>query len=777
MTPVTDPAIVAQLEGSGGQSLGAPVTDPAIISQLEGGNAPAQTNPSPLFNVTGHLAAGLANSGQGLHNFIASGLTPILGKYAPAQTNIDFDKTFGVNNTGLGNQLLEGAAQYAPYAIGGELAALPKVLEGIPALSKVPAVGNWLNRIVTSNINQAPTAAIFGMTQNADPIKGADESVAANTIGIPLHMTGSAITKGVGALAGTKNAINSIGNAILNRLNKASAQGAALSPQDTAENLAANYTGTNGQPLNVDIGTVANNPALKGVYQGLKYVPFTGVSKNTNILNRQLSDKAIDDTQDNLNQAYANNALSQTNARAENSNTAQSLFGQLNDLSQQQQPYKQAVETAPSYFNNLASGVDNRANITQGLKSSVSDVYNANRKTSAENYAPINNSNLRFDNSENNNLFPNYASATNQLLANRENMSNLFDKDSDLSASLRNEIDKAQGVISNSNTYGITLPEAVSRMQNLGQLQASANSQGRRYEGMLLGQLKDGLSTDVTNNLVSSGNSDLANQLQTANDYHKNNIVPFYQNNNIRKAVTSNYIPPKASLATALHDPNSQSILMQMPNKAQNASLYQLLTGGKGSSSGVSNMDASAIGNAYSKLPVDAKTAIAKYNPQADKYFENLPSYFQQNQAIEAAKQPLTQQLGQLPDALSQQMEKLSASGNKNIQGLQSQLEDLKQQRFGNTPEKGAGAEKAAKAAEGLGALAIGHFISPYAAAALPLGSLLGRTTAKALSNPELAQAYINNARLPVNQSVLTQALMRGLPAATIPYFNQQGGR
>jgi hypothetical protein len=737
----------------------------------------AQNNPSPFFRMTGNLAAGLADAGQGLHNFIARGLTPILGQYAPAQTNIDFGKTFGINDPNTLDQLTRGAAQYAPYAIGGEAAALPKVLDSIPTLSKIPVVGNWLNRIVTGNINQAPTAAIFGATQSQDPIKGTVESVAANTIGIPLHMTGSAIAKGVGTLAGTKNAINSIGNAVLNRLNKASAQGAALSPQDAADNLAANYTGANGQPLNVDIGTVANNPLLKGVYQGLKYVPFTGVSKNINVLNRALSDKGIADTQNQLDQAYVNNALNQTNARAENSNAAQSLFSQLNDLNQQQQPYKQAVETAPSYFNQLASGIENRANITQALKNNVSDVFNKNRQISNDNYAPINNSTLRFDNNENANLFPNYASATNELLANRENMNNLFDKDSDLSASLRNEIDKAQGVISNSNTYGITLPEAVSRIQNLGKLQASANSQGRRYEGMLLGQLKDGLSTDVTNNLVSSGNSDLANQLQIANDYHKNNVVPFYQNNSIRKAVTSNYIPPKATLATALHDPNSQSILMQMPNEAQNASLYQLLTGGKGSSSGVSNMDANAIGNAYAKLPVDAKTAIAKYNPEADKYFENLPSYFQQNQAIESAKQPLVQQLGALPDDLSQQIEKLSASGNKNIQGLQSQLEDLKKQRYGNSPDSGRGKEAAAKIAEGGLAAALAHYLSLGTAGIVPATALVGRTTAKALRNPDLIQAYINNTRLPVSNNPLAGALLRTTPALTVPYFNQQGGQ
>ena len=750
MTPITDPSLIAQLEG--GNTGLKPVTDPALIAQLEGSGTPSpQGNPSLLPRIGGDVIAGLAQMGNGLlntpHN-IANAINPSLGAKVPGYLpNFNYSQALGINSPNIGDKLLQGAAQYAPYAMvsGPELLA------------------------------QAAGGEAYGLTQSATPFKSAGEDAALNlaTAGI-LKGGGSAL----GYLSGSKNAQNSIGNAVINQLNKATSTGAALSPKDAAENLATNYTGANGQSLNVDIGTLANNPLLKSIYQGLKYVPFTGVSKNTNILNRALSDKGIADTQSQLDQAYVNNALNQTNVKAENSNTAQSLFNQLNDLNQQQQPYKQAVESAPSYFNQLASGVENRANITQELKSNVFNVFDNNRKISNQNYSPINNSSLRLDTLGIDNLFPNYGSAANELLANRENMNNLFDQDSDLSAKLRNELDKAQGLVSNNKNYGVTLPEAVTRIQNLGQLSASANSQGRRYEGMLLGNLKDGLSADLNNALTESGNGDLASTLSSANDYYKNNVLPFYQNNEIRKAVTSqNYIPPKARLATALHDPNSQSILMQMPNEAQNASLYQLLTGGKGTSSGMSNMNAQEIGSAYAKLPVDAKTAIYKYNPQADKYFESLPNYSAQNQAIEAAKKPLSQQFGQLPDTLTQQLEKQNTGGQKNIQSLKDQLESLKQQRFGYSPEKGAASEKAAKAAEGLGALALGHFVSPYAAATLPIGSLLGRTTAKALNNPALINAYINGTRLPVSASPLAASLRRAFPALTVPYFNNQGSQ
>jgi|GEM_PF-5571768 len=159
MTPITDPNVIAKLEGSGGQSLGKPVTDPNLISQLDG-NMPQASNPSLAFRLTGDAAAGLADAGQGLHNFLARAVTPILGKYAPAQTNIDFGKTFGVNNPNLGDKLVQGAAQYAPYMLGGA-----EVMPAGQAVGSVPSLGARL-------ANQMRTGYVFGSTQSDNPVTG-----------------------------------------------------------------------------------------------------------------------------------------------------------------------------------------------------------------------------------------------------------------------------------------------------------------------------------------------------------------------------------------------------------------------------------------------------------------------------------------------------------------------------------------------------------------------------------------------------------------------------
>lgn len=65
MTPITDPNLIAQLEGSpASQGMGAPITDPNLIAQLEGTGSPQQVNPSFMSSLmAGFRPSNLANSG------------------------------------------------------------------------------------------------------------------------------------------------------------------------------------------------------------------------------------------------------------------------------------------------------------------------------------------------------------------------------------------------------------------------------------------------------------------------------------------------------------------------------------------------------------------------------------------------------------------------------------------------------------------------------------------------------------------------------------------
>jgi hypothetical protein len=745
MTPVTDPQLIAQLEGSNQPSpgMGTPVSDPALIAQLEGNQT---SNPSLPFRLSGDIAGGIANAGQGLGNAFLHNIPAAVANAGQAiphllgmqgtnydfnklfgvnqQPNTNFAKTFGVNNPNFGDQLLQGAAKYASYGPLGDA-----------------SIGS-----------QIGVGGIYGLTQSQNPATGI---VSGEAAGLAGGLGGKALGSTIGTLAGTKNTVNSIGNKVLDYLSNANAKGAALSPQEAADNLSTNYTGMGNQPVNVDIGTLANNPALKGVYQGLKYVPFTNISKNINLMNKQLSDKGISDIQTQLQNETQNPIVS-------------SLNDQLNTMRTQQQPYNAAINAAPDYLNNLPGGLSNRANLTQELTDNTRTIYKANKAASAQDYAPINDSNIRLDKLGLDNVFQNYSSAAQDLLAKRENLTNLFGSDADLGSKLNTELDKAQGVLSNQQTYGMTLPEAVQRIQNLGRLSASATGQGNRYEGMLLGNLRDGLSSDVNNALMNSGNEDIASQLQTANTNFKNNVVPFWQNTEIRKSVTDpNYISPQTKLAKALHDPNNQTILSQLPNDSQNAALYQLITGGKGTSGGMANMGAADIAKSYAKLPVDTKTAVASYNPQADKYFEVLPQLLAKNNELDAHQ-----------NLLSKQLQTAGIIQQKNIGNLTSQLQKLKKQSYGIAKENSSLGENTAKGVEGAGALAAAHYLSPYAALGLPVTSLAGRTLAKSLNNPALVQAYINNSRLPVTTSLSSSLLNRlGSAFLTSQSLNQSGGQ
>lgn len=153
-----------------------------------------QENPylSAVGRVSGDILAGVANAGQGLANAPANLInylrnqSPMLAKYVPQQgiQDINPSQVYGINNQNLGDKLLQGAAQYAPYAIGGGALAAEKGLA-----SAAP----W----ATNMINQGRIGMAFGGTQSKDPIQGA---TLGGTINAGLSGIGSAASAVPGAI-------------------------------------------------------------------------------------------------------------------------------------------------------------------------------------------------------------------------------------------------------------------------------------------------------------------------------------------------------------------------------------------------------------------------------------------------------------------------------------------------------------------------------------------------------------------------------------------------
>ncbi len=196
---------------------------------------PPQTNPSLLPRIGADALAGLAQFGHGLinapHN-IVNYFSPSLGAKIPAQQDYNYAQMLGVNAPNLGDKLIQGAAQFAPYM------ALP---------------GGALTQ-----------GAAFGATQSQNPVTGA--------------LTGAALGK-AGELAPT------VISAIPSTVKKLTG---AVQPQKQAEQILTTLGGGatlegNAQSLANDISNAYQQQIKNGQAQ---YQPIFNAFGNNPIYNR-----------------------------------------------------------------------------------------------------------------------------------------------------------------------------------------------------------------------------------------------------------------------------------------------------------------------------------------------------------------------------------------------------------------------------------------------------------------------------------------------------------
>lgn len=521
------------------------------------------------------------------------------------------------------------------------------------------------------------------------------------------------------------NLPSSTKNAILDSLLQASTKGRALTPEQTAANVVNNYMQPNGNMMNVDLGTATESPVLKNTYAALKYSPFSGVSKNLNQLESQQLAKSIYDTQSKIQQAS-------DASRVINKNKMDALSQNINDVQNQLIQH----DNANKYINNLSGDVDDKANINSYLKDKLTNAYKKEKSIANENYSDLDNSDIRFDIEANKGNIPgflsNYQSEASKLLAQKENLSNLFGTSSDLGASLNKELNAADDFIHGKIKWGTTLPEMVDRTRTLGRLQSAANGAGRYNEARLLGNLRDALKQDTSNALQQIGRPDLDAGLQAADAHYRDHVVPFWNDSEIRNTVQDkNYMPQGMRLTNALHDQNNLAVLNKLPTEAKNAALYQLITRGKGTSSGISNMDAKDVASRYSSTPSETKSVINSYNPKANDYFEALSQYLSPTKSKDA----LTDKLSDLKDQTKQPLpqneaDKLVSKYQDQMEDLKSSMKEIKGGSLSNLPGSALRGGIGAELTRMLGL------------SALPL-AVTGRITAKALSNPNIIRSYI----------------------------------
>lgn len=687
-----------------------------------------KSNPNIVHRLIADALIGLspiAKAGQAIGAAPAQ-LAHKLFPNLPAPEMIDFDKeTYGVNNQNIGDKLLQGAVGFTPFAMGE--GAILKGIEAAPALAKALSAGQkWaLPKVISgaaydiANGGYGPTGALANLGGSAL----AEKFIA------PVFKYGKDLLVGNGA---------AIKNAILNHLDKSVNKSAALSPELAAENIVKNFSGPKGEELPVDIGSVTRDPFLQSSYNTLKNIPFSGATEKSNRVASQTLERRLSDAQDAAKQqeeAYKN-ALNIYN------DESQALTNKLNTINPQIDHFERLSQSIPKYLNDLADSAPDRGALTSYHKKTLKSVYDSNWQIAKKAYEPINNSDIRFDLISSPNEFSGYKSALNDLRVDENNFSNLFGQN-ELGNILNSEISKAKSFFENGKEYPMDLKDVVSRMQNLGKLEAAARSQGNRNEARLLGSLRDGLENDVHSILKDNNYVDISNQLLDANNVYKTKIVPFWANTEIRKSVTDkSYIAERDKLAKALHAPSNQKILEQLPSPAQNSFLYQLITGGKGTSKGFSKMSNEEIARRYSNLDRDYKAAISRYNPAADKAFENLQEGLDQ-----------FKNLKEMQKSLASSLEKLKTPADKDLQKSLTQVNKLKNEQLGAKKELSENQKTLADSLKNITVKAAGTMAIPF--------SPIAKKLTQILSDPELSKAYIAGKKFPEKSS--NQSLVKKL--------------
>lgn len=680
-----------------------------------------------------------------------------------------------------------------------------QTLEGLPLLlgptSEVEGM-NLLARLGT----RAAEGSSYAKVSGGDAGTGA----ALNAL-IP---EGATLLKGVGteiARAGAKGK-----NAILNYLDKESKIGNALTPEETSANILKNYLSKEGETLPVDIGTATQNPRLGGevggVYGISSKLPFSGGKKQTSSLKAAMRDtataKAMSDRDNALlaakeKLAGAQEASQQTAGDyAGLQDKSKELYDRLGNTSSQLEKDKAFAADANESLNHLADKGPGTAG--EKSKGHLSNAFQDVTEQSRANYEPVNNFNVPIGSISKPEDFVNYRGALNRFNDESENLKAFFGDDKDLGTQLSKEIKRGDnfftlpgkqeksGVIELPSNYEIKGGEANSKsilehVRNLQQLGATAKGAGKFRESSVLFGLANALKTDYKDILTKNGYGDIAQSLEKADKFHQENVLPFYGNREIRKAVTDKkYIPDAVKISQTLHNPNYHSVLDKLPQEAKNSTLYHLITKGKGTAEGLSNMDSEAVAKAYQGVPSDYKSKINEYHPVANKYFEDLTSTTQRLKENEKQYEHLLKENSRTEKAL-----KAKDKSAVKVEKAQAKIDTVNQEfndflgsryptpniKISSKPEDAVKIMGGAKAAL-LGAVTILH--PRTIGTILGVGPTIGKKINKVLTDPELLNKYLDRQRyqLPARDIMapnnLTAAQRRAILAAR--FANQQQG-
>lgn len=696
------------------------------------------------------------------------------------------------------NDLQTLATKIAPFAIGpamqvagqketpqiydtrkalrtGPKQAGDDTLAGLPMLLGPTSEVEGAN-LITRLLARGAEGYTYAEAANADPTTGTILSALLPEVPTAGKAIGQEIKRG-----GTK-----VKNATLDYLNKQSSIGNALTPEETSVNLLRNYLSKEGETLPVDIGSATQNPTLSNIYGTSSKLPFSGGKKQTAQLKAAMRDTATAKAmaeRDKIASAAQKELATAQQVAAQGAgdyvglqDKSRELYDKIGNTSSQLERDRTFAADANESLNHLSDkGFGTSGEKMKGhLKNAFEDVSTQSRA----NYGPVNDFNVPIGAISRPEEFVNYRAALNKFNDESENLKAFFGDDKDLGSQLSREIKRGENffvlpgkqekssVIELPSNYVTKGGEAntksiLEHVRNLQQLGATAKGAGKFRESSVLFGLANALKTDYKEILAKNGYGDVAQALENADKFHQEAVLPFYGNREISKTVTDkNHIPNAVKVSQTLHNPNYTTILDRLPQVAKNSTLYHMITKGKGTAEGVSNMGAEEVAKSYASIPAEHKGKINEYHSVANKYFEDLTGATQRIKESEKEYSRLLKENNRVEkqltaqDKTAAQIEKAQGKidrANENFYDFVGKKYPSPDTRIGAKPEDAVKAVGGAKAAL-LGAAALLH---PRTIAAIAgLGPTIGKKVNKALTDPELLNKYLNREKYDISARI-----------------------
>lgn len=666
-----------------------------------------------------------------------------------------------------------------PFGEGASL--LPK---GASLLSK--GIANIAGRIGQSG---ATSAGIAGLESGGHPVEagitggltqGAIESAFPALkygFGAASRLMGdSGLIQKLRDLAGLNESKGNIQEAIRQRLTKQSQQtGGIRTPEESGELLQNQYTDVNGKSMPVDIGSLTGDNLAKGAYNATNYTPFSGTPNVMNSIREAQNDKAIQDISEKIKGEQSNiendkqlalqkrdELVSQSKSYSDTANELKQKISQIADAKDKLQG---EISKAPAILDamhdsRLARSEKEdmepytRADIPELHAKDVMSQYDSDYQKARDLYKPLNESNLHVEVSPHGD-FDDLRSVTNDLSHDQTRWQTILG--TDLNSSVKKALSATKTFLDDGTPFVVSVPDMVTHMQNLGKAAAALRAQGENRAASSITRLDKAMENGFTSSMNKSGESDLANSYKQATSYFKNNVVPYWENSFINKAINGK-IPKENTLANALHETQNLPILKKLPIDTQRSLGAEVIGHTQGTSSGSTNQTAEDIAQTYKTgVSKNAKSVISQYAPQEDRYFENLKDKINQYNVAEKSHDETSktsEKMMNKADKLQEKssMVKIPESTTSSLESLKKQLQDAIQNKNNLVPESKLGHQLGTA-----GTVAATAAVSKLLPGIGTLAIAAGKPLAELLRDPKLIESYIKRQPISVQKSLYTK--------------------